>query len=62
MWSYLSLQKMESFTEKEKEFAALLEDIDFEEEIVDWSEPTANNSVTPKTEVSSLIILPYFAM
>ena len=53
---------MESFTEKEKEFAALLEDIDFEEEIVDWSEPTANISVTPKTEVSSLIILPYFAM
>ena len=53
---------METFTEKEKEFAALLKDIDFEEEIVDWSEPTANTSVTSKTEVSSLIILLYFSM
>ena len=53
---------MEPFTENEKQFAALLENIDFEEEIVDWSEPTANTFVTPKTEVSSLIILPYFSM
>ena len=44
---------MEPFTEKEKEFALLLENIDFEEEIMDWSDTSVKKPSTSTCTVSS---------